>query len=225
MKDTVLVGLVEDQALFREGMKAILCASGTIDVVFEVSNGFSMLDRLRVAKILPHVMLVDLSLPADEGREFSGIQVTDALRTHFPDMKVIILSVHQDENFIVELIERGAHGYLVKDSDPEEVVEAIHAVHQRGSYINERTLKAIQGKMRKKPRAKEVGFNVTLTRREEEILKLICEQLTTEEIANRLFISVKTVNGHRNNLLQKTASRNVAGLVVYAVKHKYVNVL
>ena len=217
MQNKIHIGLVEDQSLFREGMKAILSSWADFEVVFEAADGYSVIEKLKESSVLPHVMLVDLSLPPLGKEEFSGAQVTDALRQFFPEIKILILSVHQDENFIAHLIERGAHGYLVKDSDPQEVHDAILSVHHKGSYINERTLSALQKNLGKKTRPK--AANDLLTKREEEILRLICKQYTTEEIAEKLFISAKTVNGHRNNLLQKTGSRNVAGLVVYAFKN------
>lgn len=220
MEQKIKVGLVEDQFLFREGMKALLSFWPKTTIVFESENGFSVEEKLSALPELPDVLLVDLSLPPDGDKDFSGIDVTDMILQKFPAIKVLILSVHQDEKFIAQLIEHGAHGYLVKDCDPQELREAIESVHTRGSYINERTLRAIQGNLGKKVKPKSLHTtNIELTRREEEILNLICRQLTSEEIAEKLFISVKTVNGHRNNLLQKTNSRNVAGLVVFALKN------
>lgn len=223
MNNKIHIGLVEDQFLFREGMKAIINTWPETEVIFESGDGHSVIDRLLQAQVLPDVMLVDLSLPAYEGREFSGIQVTQQLIEHYPQMKILVLSVHDDDNFINRLIECGAHGYLVKDSDPQEVHEAILACYHKGSYINERSLKAIQRNMNKKVRSARP--DVQITRREEEILQLVCAQYTAEEIAEKLFISVKTVNGHRNNLLQKTGSKNVTGLVIYAIRHNIVNVI
>lgn len=220
MEQKIKIGLIEDQFLFREGMKALLSFWDKTTVMFESENGFSAEEKLAALPELPDVLLVDLSLPADGDREFSGIDVTDMVLRRFPSVKVLILSVHQDESFIAKLIEHGAHGYLVKDCDPKEVREAIESVHTKGSYINARTLHAIQGNLGKKTKLKSLHTtNIELTRREEEVLNLICKQLTSEEIAEKLFISVKTVNGHRNNLLQKTNSRNVAGLVVFALKN------
>lgn len=216
----IYTGLVEDQVLFREGMKAIIGTWQDMEVVFESADGYSVLDKLKECTVIPDVMLVDLSLPPDGKTEYSGLHVTQALTSAFPDMKILILSVHEDENFINQLIESGAHGYLVKDSDPQEVQEAIIAVYNKGSYINERALKALQHKVVKKTKNK-LG-DVPITRREEEILQLVCKQYTAEEIAQELFISVKTVNGHRNNLLQKTGSRNVTGLVLYAIRNNIV---
>ncbi|MDQ3111637.1 MAG: response regulator transcription factor [Bacteroidota bacterium] len=220
MEDKIYIGLVEDQSLFREGLKAILDSWPQLEVIFESGDGFSVIPKLQQAARRPDVMLVDLSLPSDGDNEFSGVHVTDAVIRFFPEIKIIILSIHQDESFIAQLIEHGAHGYLIKDCDPAELREAIFSVHEKGSYINERTLKAIQNNIGKKNKLAASGnLNVQFTRREKEILNLICQQLTSEEIAEKLFISVKTVHGHRNNLLQKTNSRNVAGLVVYALKY------
>jgi two-component system response regulator NreC len=220
MQEKINIGLVEDQFLFRQGMKAILSAWPEIAVVFEAAEGYTVIDKLKESKVIPHVMLVDLSLPPDGTREFSGKEVTLALVKNFPDIKVIILSAHEDENFIAQLIENGAHGYLIKDCDPDEVHEAITAVFTKGSYINARTLKAIQHNIGRKAKVRSIGTPAEqLSKREEEILKLICDQYTSDEIADKLCLSPKTVNGHRNNLLEKTGAKNVAGLVLYAIKN------
>lgn len=217
----IRIGLIEDQLLFRKGIKAILSTWPEIDVIFESEDGFSVVEKLKNAAIVPDVLLVDLSLPPDGSREFTGVDVTDAIREHFPDIRIVILSIHEDENFIAQLIQHGAHGYLVKDSDPQEVYDAILAVREKGSYINKRTLQALQNSYRTSHKTKVPTNDMVIrfTRREEEVLELICRQHTSEEIGEKLFISVKTVNGHRNNLLQKTGSRNTAGLVIYAIKH------
>lgn len=220
---TIKIGLLEDQLLFRKGMMAILAAWPNLEVVFESAEGYSILKKLEETEVLPDVMLVDLSLPPDEKREFSGLDVTRVLRDKFPDMKVLILSVHEDDHFIAMLMKNGAHGYLIKESSPREVYDAIVSVHTRGFYVNEKTLRAIQGNTSKKKNKitlPAITGLVTLTKREEEILQLICQQKTTEEIAAELFISPKTVDGHRNNLLQKTGSRNVVGLVAFALTRK-----
>jgi two-component system, NarL family, response regulator NreC len=219
----IKIGLVEDQLLFRTGMKAILSTWPELQIVFESAEGYTVIEKLKTLADLPDVMLVDLSLPPNGKREYSGLELTRDLCLYFPNIKIIILSVHDDENFIARLIEEGAHGYLVKDCDPQEVYEAIVLVHNKGSYINERTLKAIQRNMGKKQRPIKAFEDIT--KREIEILQLTCKQYTAEEIGEKLFISVKTVNGHRNNLLQKTGSRNVTGLVIYAIKNNLVDIV
>lgn len=223
MKEHITIGLVEDQLLFRNGIKAILNSWDELEVIFESGEGYSVIDRLHQTSQVPDVMLVDLSLPADGNKAYSGEQLTIDLAEHFPAMKVLILSGYQDEHFIARLIEIGAHGYLVKDSDPLEVYQAITTIHQKGVYINQLALKAIQKNFGKRTKS-VVQTNSDLTRREIEILQLTCEQYTAEEIGEKLYISVKTVNGHRANLLLKTGSRNAAGLVMYAVKNGLVEI-
>jgi two-component system, NarL family, response regulator NreC len=220
MREVITVGLIEDQFLFRQGMKAIIASNPSLRVVFESAEGYSVVDRLRSLDVLPQVLLIDYSLPSKNGREFSGVDTTRAVLESFPDMKVLILSVHNNENFITQVIERGAHGYLVKDCDPGEVFEAIETVRLRGSYVNAIALKAIQNSMNKsKGNTICQPEKAELSKREIEILMLICQQLTAEEIAEKLFISIKTVNGHRTNLVQKTGSKNMAGLVTYAIRN------
>jgi DNA-binding NarL/FixJ family response regulator len=221
MEEKIKLGIVEDQFLFREGLKALLKNWPGFEVIFESADGFSVINRLQQQANIPDVMLVDLSLPPNDRKEFSGAHLTKALQEHFPTVKILILTVHKDEDFIVELIKNGAHGYLVKDSDPEEVHDAILSVHNKGSYINTRALLALQNSMAKKAlRPQKLLANISA--REQQILQLTCQQYTAEEIAKELFISVKTVNGHRNNLLLKTGSKNVAGLVVFAIKNDIV---
>jgi two-component system, NarL family, response regulator NreC len=220
LQEIINVGLVEDQPLFMQGMKGILSSWIDFKVVFESGDGYSVLSKLNAASVIPQVMLVDLSLPPYGQDEFSGKHVTMALREHFPEMKVIILSGHNDEEFIAQLIESGAHGYLVKDCHPDEVYEAITTAHYKGSYINARTLKAIQYTLNNKTTPQQTISSIeNLSKREEEIIQLICMQFTTEQIAEKLFLSPKTVNGYRNSLLQKTGAQNVVGLVIYAVKN------
>ena len=222
MQEKISIGLIEDQFLFRKGMRAILESWPEFEVVLEASEGYTVIEQLANCAALPHVLLVDLSLPATkEGKSFGGLEVTNAIKAHYPSIKIIILSVHDDDNFIAELILSGAHGYLVKNSDPQEVHDAIVAVHTQGSYINKRSLTALQKRAPGNKGDKErLDGNIHLTKREIEILRLVCQEFTTEEIAKKLFISVKTVNSHRNNLLQKTGCHNSVGLVNFAMKNK-----
>lgn len=223
MNTKIKLGIVEDQVLFREGIKSIINVWSAMEFVFESPDGFSMLERLEKSTQIPDVMLVDLTLPNKGNEEFSGWRVVQVLKRQYPEMKILILSAHDDNYLIAKLIEEGANGYLVKDSSSQEVHDAIVAVYERGSYINERSLHAIQTKLSGK--MKTPKKHEALTRREIEVLQLICQQKTAEEIGNELFISTKTVNGHRNNLLQKTGARNISGLVMYAIKHNIVEAI
>jgi DNA-binding NarL/FixJ family response regulator len=133
-------------------------------------------------------------------------------------MKIIILSVHSEERHIVHMVGEGVNGYLVKNSELTEVVHAVQAVHEKGFYFNESMLRAIHSGMAHK-HEKSYNPNSPITAREKEILELICQEHTTQEIAEKLFLSVRTVDGHRNNLLEKTGARNTAGLVIYALRN------
>ena len=223
MNDTIRIGVVEDQDLFRQGIRLIVETWEDMEVMFESEDGYSVIDKLNRVSELPHVLLVDLSLPPDGDRTYSGLDLTRDLRVYFPEINVLILSVNDDPYFISQLIENGASGYLTKDSDPDEVCSAIKLMYEKGSYINSEVLEVIQNKM--KGAIHKPQLHMELTKREIEVLKLVCQQLTAEEIGERLFISTKTVNGHRNNLLQKTNSKNVTGLVMYAIKHQLVDIM
>lgn len=223
MNNIIKLGIVEDQVLFREGIQAVLRAWENMEFVFESPDGYSVIERLEKSPQIPDVMLVDLTLPNYENEEFNGWRVVQVLKEYYPDMKILILSAHDENYLIAKLIEAGANGYLIKDSSSREVYEAIIAVYEKGSYINERSLNAIQNKLSGK--LKTPKKHEALTRREIEVLQLICQQKTAEEIGNELFISKKTVNGHRNNLLQKTGARNISGLVMYAIKHNIVEAI
>jgi DNA-binding NarL/FixJ family response regulator len=223
MSQIIKIGMVEDQLLFRQGIKHILEGWENFKMVFESPDGYSMKKRLEQNSEIPNIMLVDITLPPDGSKEFNGSQVVQVLKQYYPEMKILILSVHEDSYLMAKFIEEGANGYLVKDSDPNELHDAIVAICERGSYINERSLNALQGRLIGK--ITKPKNQTELTNRELEVLRLICQQKTTSEIANELFISSKTVNGHRNNLLQKTDSKNMSGLVMYAIKHHIVEAI
>ncbi|MGQ3012283.1 MAG: response regulator [Flavobacteriales bacterium] len=210
----IKIGLVQDQVLFREGMNVILGNRPELEIVFESSDLHSVPEKLRQSGQLPDVMLLDLSLPAPGT---GGEDLTRALRSACPGMKVLILSVQRDESHITRLMELGAHGYLAKGSDPQEIYEAIMTVHTRGIYLNEETLIAIRNHAGRKKNAGPTP--VEISPQEIEVLQLVCEAYTAEEIAAKLLISVRMVNGLCKGLLQKTGSRNLAGLVMYALRN------
>lgn len=212
-EDTIHVAIAEDQRLFRECLVSLLNGFERINVNVEAANGKDLLEQLFVVAPTPQVVLLDLTMP-----EMNGLDTTRQLKKLFPYMKIIILSVHSEERHIVHMVGEGVNGYLVKNSELSEVVQAVQAVHEKGFYFNESVLRAIHSGMANK-HEKSYNPNSPLTVREKEILELICKEHTTQEIAEKLFLSVRTVDGHRNNLLEKTGARNTAGLVIYALRH------
>lgn len=223
MHPLIKVGIVDDQKMFRLSLAQFLNSNENIEVVFESSEGYSVPDRLEAATEIPDVMLIDLTLPKKDGIEYGGFYILNYVREHYPEMRCLMVSVHEDPYLIAKLIEEGANGYLTKDCNLEEVYQAIVNVYSNGVYINSNTLQAIQGKMTGKVK-KPIELE-EISSRELDVLRLICQQMTTDEIAEKLFISPKTVNGHRNNLFQKTGSKNMIGLVIYAVKNGLVELV
>lgn len=212
-EDAIYVAIAEDQRLFRECLVSLLNGFERIKVNVEAANGKELLESLYTAAPTPQVVLLDLTMP-----EMNGLETTRQLKKLFPQMKIIILSVHSEERHIVHMVGEGVNGYLVKNSELTEVVHAVQAVHEKGFYFNESMLRAIHSGMAHK-HEKSYNPNSPITAREKEILELICQEHTTQEIAEKLFLSVRTVDGHRNNLLEKTGARNTAGLVIYALRN------
>ncbi len=212
-ESTIRVAIAEDQRLFRECLVSILNAIGHLQVVAEAANGKELLAQLATLHPLPDVALLDLTMP-----EMNGLETTQQLKKDFPNIKILILSVHSEERHIVRMVGMGVNGYLLKNSELSEVTRAVEAVHEKGYYFNESVLRAIQTGMSQQQQ-KQYSLQTPLTAREKEILILICRERTTPEIAEQLFLSVRTVDGHRNNLLEKTGARNTAGLVLYAIRH------
>jgi DNA-binding NarL/FixJ family response regulator len=214
----IKVAIADDEALFRKGMKLILDSQSELEVVLEAENGKDLLDQLSQTKELPDILLLDLKMP-----EMNGIEAAKILQKDYPTLKTIVLSTHFSRAFIINMIELSAVAYLPKNSLPAEVIETIEAVYKNGFYYNSEVLAIIRENIisKKKPKAQ---FSLDLTSREKEVLQLICEQCTAPEIAEKLFISPRTVDGHRNNLLLKLDCRNVAGLVVFALQHQIVDI-
>ena len=214
--DKIRVALVEDQRLFRDGMAALINESGDMEVIAVADNGRHFLNQLPAMEQLPNVALIDMNMPEMNGLELAGILVKQQ-----PDIRVIVLTVHNQERFIVKMIEAGVAGYLVKNCDIEEVRQAIRTAHKTGFYFNEATMLAMRnGYKLKNTQVKSfANIPVELTEREVEVLCLICREYTNVEIADKLNISPRTVDGHRNNLLAKAGCKNTAGLVLFAVNN------
>lgn len=217
MKDITLA-IADDEVLFRKGMKLILNGFEGIHVGLEAENGLDLLAQLRTAEELPDILLLDLKMP-----EMNGIEVAKIIREEFPDVKIIVLSTHFSRAFVINMIELSAVAYLPKNSEPNTVVETIHAVSEKGFHYSDEVMTIIRENLllKKKPK---VAFSLQLTSREMEVLQLICEQYNAPEIAEKLFISPRTVDGHRNNLLLKMDCKNVAGLVVKALQQGLVDI-
>jgi DNA-binding NarL/FixJ family response regulator len=218
MESTIHIAIADDEALFRRGMRLILEDQADFSVMLEAENGQDLLQKIRLSDTLPDVLLLDLKMPV-----MSGIEAAEVIRKEFPSVMIVVISSHVSKAFILNMIEIGAASYLGKNADPDEVAETIRMVCEKGFFYNALVMEVIResisGKAAIKPQR---SFEVELTSREREVLQLICEECTTQEIAEKLFISNRTVDGHRNNLLSKLGCKNTAGLVVYALRNELV---
>ncbi len=215
----ISIALADDEALFRRGMNFLIEDFEGMEVVWEVGNGQELLDKLGEVKNLPDVLLLDLNMP-----EINGIEAAKIMREQYPDLRIVVLSSYFQKSFIVNMIEIGAASYLPKNTEPDEMERTIREVVHNGFFYTQPVMEVIRQSMMDKSRPKEpASFQVEITNREREILQLICDQYTTSEIAKKLYISPRTVDGHRNNMLQKFGCRNTAGLVVYALQNKLVS--
>ncbi|HRC32391.1 MAG TPA: response regulator transcription factor [Bacteroidia bacterium] len=209
----IQIGLVDDHKLFRSGLRALITAFEKYEVVMEAGNGQEFINQL------PHhnldVVLMDLEMPV-----MDGLATIKILKEEFPKIKVIIVSMHSEEKFIAHLMELGARGYLLKNANPEDIDIAIQSVSETGYYFTEMVSQVLLHGLVKREKVKPT-FNIleTLTARETEIVKLICKEYTTPEMADKLFLSPRTIEGHRNSIMEKTHARNTAGIVVFAMKN------
>ena len=207
----IKLALADDQNLFRKGMSMLLRELHGMEVTLECANGKDLLKAIGVVPV--DIVLLDLEMPV-----MDGVETMKRMRTDHPEVKVLVLSMHSEEKFIVHLMELGANGYLLKTAEAAEVETAIRSVAESGYYFSDMVSQVMLQGLVKKDKVRPY-FNVVdpLSERELEVLKLICAEKTTPEIAEQLFLSPRTVEGHRNNILLKTGARNVAGLVVFAM--------
>jgi len=200
--------------LFREGLTSLLKEEEGITLVFEASNGEELLDKLKSNKV--DVILLDLEMPV-----LSGKQTLKQLTSKFPSVRPIVLSMFEADKYISQAIKLGARGYLAKNCSIEKVIDAIYAVHEQGYYFDDEVSKIQLFKLVSDGRVEAKFTDEDLSARELAVLELICNEKKNNEIAEKLCISVRTVEVHRQNLLRKTNAKNVAGLVIYAIKKGY----
>lgn len=213
----IKIAIADDYKIFREGLKVGLSADDSLEVMLEADNGEDLLKALETAT--PDIILMDLKMPI-----MDGMEATKEVRKKFPSIKVLVVSMYEDDKFIIHLMEKGANGYLLKNAEPDEIRRSIYSVHENGYYFNDLVNKALLKKLVLKNNLKpSFNQNIDLTEREQEVLKMICEEKTAAEIAKEIFLSPRSVEGIRQRLIEKIGVRNTAGLVMFAVKNGIVD--
>ena len=209
----IRVALVDDHRLFRNGLKMLLSTHDGVEVVFEAASGEEFLAE--VERVQPDVVFMDYAMPG-----MNGAQATEQALVVCPQMKIISLTMFAENAYYSQMVASGAKGFLLKDSEFDEVIEAVETVASGGTYFSDSLLATISQTMRKSGgEVESIAEADRLSEREIEILVGICRGESTQEIADRLYISKRTVDKHRANILEKSGCKNTASLVVYAIRH------
>jgi len=214
MGNRIRVLVCDDHTLFREGVKAIFRDEPTIEIVDEASDG-----RQAVAKAMrlrPDVVTMDINMP-----DLSGFDATRRILQFDENIKVLILTMYEEEEVIARCLDAGATGYLLKDASLSQLVQAIDTVHKGGQYLSPRALKKVVNRYVKNSRGAETSYDL-LSDREREILKLLADGLSIKEIATHLSLSVKTVDAHKYNLMRKLDLHDRSELIKYAIQKKLI---
>lgn len=207
----IKVMIADDHALFRTGVRTALSTRRDIQMIAEAENGMQLVNLLK--HIVPDVILLDIQMPI-----MDGLAALPEIKKMHPQVRVIMLSMINDPSMVTRMMEVGANGYLTKESDPDVIYNAIRTVHHEEFYFNDLTNKALLNGLRNKKPVEATPAEVHLNDKEITILKLMCEERTTKEIADMVDLSPRTVEAIRDKLKTKTGVKSMAGLVMYAVK-------
>jgi len=212
-KEKFKIIIVDDHEIFRNGLKMVLGKLKYLDLIAEASNGRDFLDI--IDKTLPDIVLMDLEMPI-----MNGVEATQKALAKYPQMKIIALTMFNEDEYVQNMIDAGVRGFLIKNINKETLDKAIQTVLNGGNYYSEELFIFFTKHVGKEKKKEELDLN--LTRREKEILQLICEGLSNKEIADILFVSERTVVGHKTNLLAKTDCKNSMSLMSFAIKNNLV---
>ena len=213
MKDKLKIFIVDDHEIFRNGLKMVLTKLKYLDIVGEASNGKEFIDALDTVK--PDVVLLDIEMPI-----MNGIEAAEKALKKIPELKIIVLTMFNEDEYIQNMFDIGVKGFLMKNINKETLDKAIQTINNGGNYYSEELFKFFTRQIGKEKKTE--SLQIDLTRREKEILQLICEGLSNKEIADVLFVSERTVVGHKTNLLAKTDCKNSMSLMSFAIKNKLV---
>lgn len=213
--EKIRILIVDDHPMIRHGIKSLLSDEESISLIDEASDGQQAIDKLGRASF--DLIIMDIKMP-----EMNGIEATEHIHKNFPDTRILAISMYDEQRYIVKMLQAGAQGYILKNTGKQELLNAIDTVMKGESYFSQEVSSIMMSQFMSR---KGTGLGdiakpeVPLTKRETEIIRLISEELTNSEIADKLGISPRTVDTHRRNLLQKLDVKNTAGLVKYALQH------
>lgn len=217
MPDKTLIAIADDHTMFRKGLVTLINFFPNYEVLFDAANGKDFIAQLN-PKRLPNIVLMDINMP-----EMDGYATAEWLLNKYPDIRVLALSTMDSETAIIKMIKSGARGYVLKDAEPDELHTAFDEVMSRGYYYNElitsKVLRSVRDIVDQK---NPVATFIKLTEREIEFLKYACSEMSYKEIADKMFVSVRTVEGYRDKLCEKLDLKTRTGLALYAIKNQIV---
>ena len=215
MSDRIRIFIVDDHEIFRNGLKMVINKSTVARITGEASNGKEFLELYDPA--YSDIVLMDIEMPV-----MNGIDASREILSKFPEVKIIALTMFNEDDYVQSMIDAGVQGFLIKNVTKETLEKAIRTVHDGGNYYSEELFRFFTRQLHPEPRAAQDV--IKMTRREEEILQLIAKGLNNREIAEKLFVSERTVVGHKSNLLSKTGCKNTINLLSWAIKNNLVNI-
>ena len=217
-QEIITVAIVDDETLIVQLLEDYFRKVDSVQVVMKAYNGKEFIDQLQQTEQRPDIVLLDLRM-----KEMDGIETTTYLREHYPEIKIIVMSSHYMSSFMGYMLKTGVNAFIPKEISPDFLTNVIHSVKQHGYYFSEEHVEVMRPQIAPKVPKPKLTQQEILSEREMEILKLICQQYTSQEIADKLFIARRTVEGHKGNLLLKTAVKNTAGLVIYAIQNQLID--
>ena len=214
----IKIAIADDHKIFRDGIKMALSGKENLKMLWEADNGKDMMHKISIKR--PEVLLMDIRMP-----EIDGINAIEMIRKEYEDVKIIVLTMYDDQQMINKMMEMGANAYLTKTTDPEEIYNAILTCVNDDFYFNDLVNKAVMGKLlqKKNVRPNKVGQEaVTFNEKELKILQLLAEDKTTEEISKVIFLSPRTIETIRQNMKMKVNAKTIGGLIMYGMRHKLI---
>jgi DNA-binding NarL/FixJ family response regulator len=210
------VAIVDDHKLVSKAIAELVQGFKNYSILFQLNNGKELLDKLKISNKIPEIILLDVNMPV-----MNGFETMKSIRAKYPEIKVLVLSMNDDEETIIRMIKLGACGYVSKLADEDELILALDTIVNKGYYYNEAVTNYLAKSINTETK---VTKPEKITNRERELLHLICTEMTYKEIADKMFLSPKTVDGYRDTLFQKLNIKTRVGLVIYAIKNKYYKV-
>jgi DNA-binding NarL/FixJ family response regulator len=215
--EQIKIGIADDHKIFRKGVILSLRQYTNLSFIIEADNGDELIEKLATEK--PDVILLDLRMPGKD-----GVEATKEISKKYPNIRILILTMYEDERFVSHLMENGANGYLLKNAEPAEIKKAILEVMVKGFYLNNFVNRILLKKSSNKSKAiPSLNSEIVLSDKEKEVIQLLCREYTASEIATKMDISARTVESIKDRLMERFGTKNTAGLVFFAVKNNLID--